>query len=147
MPEAIISLHPGLFSTSGLLATDLRIDESATVLAIMDAPSIGGIAAWFDSTAVSLRMSPFGALPVGTAPSSVEVSQTPEPVSTRIMKLREMPQPAEVPVYTRYELGARARLLGPCIVEQPDATTVVLTGQVARVDGFGNLWIREAINE
>ena len=214
MPEAVIPRHPGLFSAAGLIATDLRIDDSATILRIIDRVSVGEMATWFESTAeslrirlrkdgidhdrirlqasidcryqgqgfelnvpvlstaldpeqvrrdfrcvhdslyghvsdepveaVTLRMSAFGALPVGTAPSIDDASRAPQPVSTRTMKLREMPRPAEAPVYFREDLGTGARLPGPCIVEQPDATTVVLTGQAARVDGYGNLWIREA---
>ncbi|MDE0376367.1 MAG: hydantoinase/oxoprolinase family protein [bacterium] len=214
MPEAIIPRHPGLFSAAGLLATDLRIDESATVLTTVDKSSIGGIARWFDTTAeslrarlradgiedrrvrlepsidcryrgqgfeltvpvrsaglspegvrdefrnihdslyghtsddpvvaVTLRMSAFGSLPVGTAPPNGESLRSPSPVSTRLMKLREMPRPVKAPVYRRDDLSPGAVLAGPCIVEQPDATTVVLDGQSARVDRFQNLIIREA---
>ena len=214
MQEAVIPRHPGLFSAAGLLATDLRIDESATVLRVIDADSVGQIGSWFQSTgealsirleadginrnrirlqpsidcrykgqgfelgvpvvsaaldpdrvcqefrdihhnlyghtsdepveAVTLRMSAFGALAVGTGSSVEEVSQLPRPVSARTLKLREMPDPVLVDVYSRDGLGAAARLTGPCIVEQPDATTVVLPGQAARVDEYGNLWIKEA---
>lgn len=214
MPEAVIPRHPGLFSAAGLLATDLRIDESATVLTAVDNSSIGDIARWFDTTAaslrarlradgiedrqvrlepsidcryrgqgfelnvpvastglspegvcrefrnihdslyghtsdepvvaVTLRMSAFGSLPVGTAPPPGESHRSPRPVSKRVMKLREMRSPAEVPVYRRDDLGSGALLAGPCIVEQPDATTVVLDGQSARVDRYQNLIIRDA---
>lgn len=213
MPEAVIPRHPGLFSAAGLLATDLRIDESATVLTTVDHSSIGNIARWFDTTAgslrarlradgiedrrvrlepsidcryrgqgfelnvpvsttglspegvcrefrnihdslyghvsdepvvaVTLRMSAFGSLPVGTAPPADDSLRTPCPISKRTMKLREMPRPAQVPVYWRDDLGRGALLAGPCIVEQPDATTVVLEGQSARVDRYQNLTIRE----
>ena len=213
MQEAVIPRHPGLFSAAGLLATDLRIDESATVLRIIDPHSMGEIGAWFRTTgeflrlrlqkdgiddqairlqpsidcrykgqgfelsvpvaaaaldpgrvcrdfrrihhalyghtsdepveAVTLRMSAFGALAVGNVPPTAETSRIPRPASARMMKLREMSRPAEVAVYSRDDLGAGACLAGPCIVEQPDATTVVLAGQTARVDGYGNLWIKE----
>jgi N-methylhydantoinase A/oxoprolinase/acetone carboxylase beta subunit len=33
---------------------------------------------------------------------------------------------------------------GPAIIEQPDATTVVLEGQTARVDEHENMWLEEA---
>ena len=214
MQEAVIPRHPGLFSAAGLLATDLRIDESATVLRIIDANSIGRIGSWFESTgralrirleedgidrnrirlqpsidcrykgqgfelgvpvvsgaldpdrvcqdfrdihhtlyghtsvepveAVTLRMSAFGALAVGTGSSVEELARVPRPVSARTLKLREMRDPVRVAVYSRDDLGRGSRLAGPCIVEQPDATTVVLAGQSARVDGHGNLWIKEA---
>jgi N-methylhydantoinase A len=46
------------------------------------------------------------------------------------------------PVYRRERLLAGHVLSGPAIVEQMDATTVVLPGQSAVVDGHGNLMIR-----
>jgi N-methylhydantoinase A len=46
------------------------------------------------------------------------------------------------PVLDRATLGAGAVVRGPAIVEQLDATTVVLPGQRAAVDGVGNLVIR-----
>ncbi|MDE0138995.1 MAG: hydantoinase/oxoprolinase family protein [bacterium] len=214
MPEAVIPRHPGLFSAAGLLATDLRIDESATVLTTVDNSSIGDIARWFETTgeslrarlradgiedrqvrvepsidcryrgqgfelnvpvastelspegvcaefrnihgslyghtsdepvvAVTLRMSAFGSLAVGADRPTGESFRSPTPVAKRLMKLREMPRPAEVPVYRRDDLGPGARLAGPCVVEQPDATTVVLDGQSTRVDRYQNLIIREA---
>jgi N-methylhydantoinase A len=42
----------------------------------------------------------------------------------------------------REALGAGARIVGPAIVEQLDATTVVPPGQRGQVDRFGNLVIR-----
>ncbi|HEY3187805.1 MAG TPA: hydantoinase/oxoprolinase family protein, partial [Solirubrobacteraceae bacterium] len=48
----------------------------------------------------------------------------------------------ECPCYPREELPAGATLLGPAIVEQLDATTVVLPGQRATVDAYGDLVIR-----
>ncbi len=213
MQEAVIPRHPGLFSAAGLLAADLRVDESATVLRIIDRDSMDEIAGWFHKVgeelrsrlakdgidrerirlqpyidcryrgqgfelsvpvattdlrpervtrdfrhihlalyghtseepveAVTLRMSAFGALVVGTEPPGEENSHIPQPVSARNLKLREMATPVEVAVYARHDLGGGARLAGPCIVEQPDATTVVLADQTARVDGFGNLCITE----
>ena len=87
--------------------------------------------------------SSYRALAVGTARSTEETSHLPRPVSARMLKLREMPTPVQVAVYSRDDLGAGARLAGPSIIEQPDATTVMLAGQAARVDGYGNLWIKE----
>jgi N-methylhydantoinase A len=45
----------------------------------------------------------------------------------------------ECPIVDRETLGSGAALRGPVIVEQLDSTTVVLPGQRARVDRFGNL--------
>jgi N-methylhydantoinase A len=50
--------------------------------------------------------------------------------------------PEEVPSYDRAQLRPGMRLTGYAIVEQYDATTVVLPGHVATVDAFGNLIIR-----
>jgi N-methylhydantoinase A len=44
--------------------------------------------------------------------------------------------------HARESLGAGAILAGPAVVEQLDATTVVLPGQRATVDAYGNLVIR-----
>jgi N-methylhydantoinase A len=45
------------------------------------------------------------------------------------------------PVYDRERLGPGHRLAGPAVVEQMDATTVLLPGQTALVDPFLNLVI------
>ncbi len=45
----------------------------------------------------------------------------------------------ETPVYWRDHLPARARIPGPAIVEQMDATTVIEPGDVADADAEGNL--------
>jgi N-methylhydantoinase A len=45
------------------------------------------------------------------------------------------------PVYDRARLGAGQRLAGPAVVEQFDATTLLLPGQDARVDDLGFLVI------
>jgi N-methylhydantoinase A len=47
-------------------------------------------------------------------------------------------------VYDRMRLPAGARLIGPAIIEQIDATTVVEPDAAAAVDGIGNLRIRVA---
>ncbi|MGE0521706.1 MAG: hydantoinase/oxoprolinase family protein [Variibacter sp.] len=47
------------------------------------------------------------------------------------------------PVYDRARLGRDARIEGPAIVTQLDATTLVLDGQTAATDRFGNLLISE----
>lgn len=47
----------------------------------------------------------------------------------------------ETPVYNRDDLQPEDRLVGPAIIEQMDATTVLLPGQTARVDAYGNLVI------
>lgn len=42
-------------------------------------------------------------------------------------------------IWSRLDLPEGAEIVGPAILEQPDATTVVPPGVTARVDGFGNI--------
>jgi N-methylhydantoinase A len=50
---------------------------------------------------------------------------------------------AEAGIYVRERLGFGARIDGPAILTQLDATTLLLTGQVGVVDRFGNLIVSE----
>jgi N-methylhydantoinase A len=47
------------------------------------------------------------------------------------------------PLYDRAQLGAEAEIAGPAIFVQLDSTAVMLPGQVAKVDRYGNLVISE----
>jgi N-methylhydantoinase A len=47
------------------------------------------------------------------------------------------------PVYDREKLGPGHMIAGPAIVEQMDATTVVLPGQTATVDAYLNIVIED----
>ncbi len=47
----------------------------------------------------------------------------------------------DCPVYQRERLDVGMRLSGPAIIDQLDATTVIPSGQTARVDAFKNLLI------
>ncbi len=51
--------------------------------------------------------------------------------------------PVEAPIYDRARLGAGARIAGPAILTQLDATTLVLPGQLGEVDRVGNLIVTE----
>jgi N-methylhydantoinase A len=51
--------------------------------------------------------------------------------------------PAPVSIYARERLGAGARIPGPAILTQFDATTLVLPGQMATVDRYGSLLISD----
>ena len=51
--------------------------------------------------------------------------------------------PAEAAIYSRERLGAGARIDGPAILTQLDATTLLLPGQTGVVDRFGNLIVEE----
>ena len=94
-----------------------------------------------DAVAVSFL---FGGLAVETQGATTARAREPVAVSTRSIKLREMPEPSLVQVYARDQLGPGASLRGPVIIEQLDATTLILDGQSGVVDAHENLWIREA---
>ena len=51
--------------------------------------------------------------------------------------------PAEATIYARERLGIGARIDGPAILTQLDATTLLLPGQSGLVDRFGNLIVEE----
>ena len=51
----------------------------------------------------------------------------------------------ETPVYDRDALRAGNRIVGPAIVEQMDSTTLILPGQTAVTDPYGNLSIEDEV--
>jgi len=63
---------------------------------------------------------------------------------TREVWLDESGGPARCPVYNRDLLRPGNRFAGPAIVEQMDATTLVLAGMSARVDAYLNLILEMA---
>jgi N-methylhydantoinase A len=52
-----------------------------------------------------------------------------------------------VPVFDRDSLLDGHEILGPAIIDQLDSTTLILRDQKLKVDKFGNLLIRECVNE
>jgi N-methylhydantoinase A len=50
----------------------------------------------------------------------------------------------ETAVWARLELPVDARIVGPAILEQPDATTVIEPGLAGRIDRLGNLIVEPA---
>lgn len=50
---------------------------------------------------------------------------------------------AMAPIYDRASLGAGAQIAGPAIFQQLDTTIVMLPGQAARIDVYGNMIITE----
>ncbi|NKC32872.1 hydantoinase/oxoprolinase family protein [Falsiroseomonas selenitidurans] len=64
--------------------------------------------------------------------------------ATRQVWLPEAQGEVAVPVYARDGLAPGNRIAGPAIVEQMDATTVILPGQEARVDEYENLILEAA---
>lgn len=53
--SVLIPRFPGLFAASGLVASDLRIDRSQTILSPFNEQTLHEMASWFSSTAESLR--------------------------------------------------------------------------------------------
>jgi N-methylhydantoinase A len=214
----VVPRHPGLFSAAGLVAADLRIDESQTVLRVLDAGSVPDLMAWYRAAArrataqlledgvprsrirllasadcrylgqgfelqvplrgitpsalrrlgsdfhdlhgrtyghvahdeaieiVTVRLSGFGA---HVRPSTGVVAvggRTPPKealVGTRSVRLPGSGRAQGTPVFRRELLRARNVIPGPAIIEEMDSTTLVLPGQRARMDRFGNIWVVE----
>jgi N-methylhydantoinase A len=218
LARVLVPPHPGLFSASGLVAADLRIDDAWTILAPHDPSRFGDVLDWYRETSraligqlredgiprsktrlvgaidcryrgqgyeltvplpsltatglrkvrrdfdelhrfvyghansqepvelVALRLSAFGATPRVDAPPIPRGRHEP-PADARIGRrpivLPTGRRPVRADLYRRERLRAGNRIAGPAIIEQMDSTTLVLGGQVARVDGTGNLWIED----
>ena len=65
----------------------------------------------------------------------------PTPVARRKVLFDETEGYVDTPIYDRASLGAGAAIDGPAIVEQLDSTTVIMPGQKARVERYGNIII------
>lgn len=68
------------------------------------------------------------------------------PAATRLVDLDPYGGRREVPVIVRSELAAdsgQRPVEGPCVIEEPAATTLVLPGQAAHQDEYGNLILQE----
>jgi N-methylhydantoinase A len=53
----------------------------------------------------------------------------------------EQDEAVQCRVVHRHELSAGDEIIGPAVIEQLDATTLVYPDDTARVDNFGNLLI------
>ena len=90
---------------------------------------------------VNLRIMSVSEVPHLELPDLPQASGTPKPVQHRRALFEETEEYVETPVYRRNTLSPGHVLQGPVIVEQFDATTVVLPGQRAEVGRFGTLII------
>jgi N-methylhydantoinase A len=219
--EVIVPVRPGLGSADGLLAADLRVDASQTLLRRLDPSAVTEIVAWLRTATRDLRRQlRRDGVPVATGYAAASVdcrylgqgyelsvplpgitaaavrgvgpafhglheatyghAAPGEPVEAVTLRLsvfgslgprepvhlprgaaggaprrrarlddREVLLPAvrerrRVRVWDRDELRAGDRLAGPCLIEQLDATTLVLPGILARVGPDGELRLREA---
>jgi N-methylhydantoinase A len=53
--DVVIPRHPGLFSAAGLVAADLRIDDSQSVLRSFDPRRVGDLVSWFREASARAR--------------------------------------------------------------------------------------------
>jgi N-methylhydantoinase A len=95
---------------------------------------------------VTLRLSGFGAL-ARPDPLPIRAGGR-EAVKDAVVGRRDVLLPGSrrrrrLPLIAREVLRARNVLAGPAIIEEMDSTTLILPGQEAQVDRYGNLWIRE----
>jgi N-methylhydantoinase A len=215
----LVPRYPGLFAAAGLVSADLRIDESSTVLRVLEPGLLSELASWYRQAAarltgqlrrdgirasrtrvlasadcrfvgqgyelniavapvtqrglaslaarfralhlqtyghtdpaqqvevVTLRLAAVGALsrPEPAALTRGGAAPPPEAQTARVRARLPGEQARRmVPLYHRDRLLAGNRVPGPAIVHQLDATTLVLTGQRARIDAQGSLWLEEA---
>ena len=68
-----------------------------------------------------------------TAPTGVAPSQTRGVVFAGVVH--------QTPIYQRHELGVEARLEGPAIIEDTNATILIPPGNRATLDDLGNVVI------
>ncbi len=218
LASVVVPTHPGLFSATGLVSADLRVDESQTVLKTFEPGVVDDLAAWYFATArrlaellmsdgipkarvriigsadcrylgqgyelnvplsglgrrglaalardfhalhaatyghagpeepvelVTLRLSAFGTRKRSETARIAAGSPMPERealVAHRRVLVPGTRRRASAPVYQRELLRAGNHLFGPAIVEEMDATTLILAGQRGEVDPFGNIWLQQ----
>jgi N-methylhydantoinase A len=66
------------------------------------------------------------------------------PSRSRVVDLDPYGGQSEIPVIGRPELAGRRGVTGPCVIEEPAATALVLPGQTASRDELGNIVIEES---
>src|SRR5579883_2116581 len=90
---------------------------------------------------VNYRVIGYGLVPKVELPTFPPASGPAEAarVGTRRAYFGELGAAIDCPIYNRSRLAPGHTLVGPCIVEQLDSTTVVLPEQRLRVDAYGNL--------
>jgi N-methylhydantoinase A len=218
LASVLVPPYPGLFSAEGLVAADLRIDASRTILAAHDPAAFPEVRDWYRTTGselvaqlrddgvprsrirtaasidcryrgqgyeltvplaaatdaglrairrdfdrlhrsvyghaseqepvelVALRLSSFGTLSRMQAPRIRRGGPRPPrdaQVGERRLLLPSGRGVVRASVFRREPLRAGNKIEGPAIVEQMDATTLLIEGQRGRVDVHGNLWIEE----
>jgi N-methylhydantoinase A len=117
-----------------------RIDALAAAFAAAHQQRFGFAAAPETIQIATLRVEASGIVPKATLDvASPAAGNDVTPKSTRDVYFPEHGGFVPTPVYERFDLPAGTILEGPAVIEQMDATTLVLPGTAARVDGHLNL--------
>jgi N-methylhydantoinase A len=74
-------------------------------------------------------------------PELPKSERDPKPVARRQVLFDEKDGYLDTPIYDRAKLGAGAVINGPAVIEQLDSTTVILPGQKAEIERYGNIII------
>ena len=88
---------------------------------------------------VNVRLTAFGRTRRGAAEAAAAGTTGAPPLDEIRPVWFDPHAPVDTPVFDRSRLRAGTEIVGPAIVEQLDATTVVHPGDLARVDGHANL--------
>lgn len=93
---------------------------------------------------IAVRLTAIGHLPSPDTPPLAEgASAEPKARATRRVWF-EAPEPVATPVYDRATFAPGARIEGPAVIDQFDATTLVFPGDIATVDEALNIIIDRA---
>ena len=94
---------------------------------------------------VNVRLRAIGAIPKPQLKEFQSVSEGTSPFGHREVYFESTDSWVDTPVYERKALSSGFKLVGPVIIEQYDATTVIYPGWHAVVDRFGDLILRRDI--
>ncbi|MCH8883248.1 MAG: hydantoinase/oxoprolinase family protein [SAR324 cluster bacterium] len=134
--ELQVVLPPGALGQAELARTQALFEEAHQ-------RAYGYVAAEDPIELVNLRLTAVGKLP--PLPRGHVPRGSGDPGSAlkgrRGLWLREAGEIVEVPVYDRYGLRGGDAIAGPAVIEEMDASTLVLPGYSARLDDHGNLLI------
>jgi N-methylhydantoinase A len=90
---------------------------------------------------VNVRVMSVAEVPKLDLPELPKGDKTPVPVARRNVLFDEKTGYLDTPIYDRAKLGSGAAIMGPAIIEQLDSTTVILPGQKAEIERYGNIII------
>ena len=130
-PPAVLDGLPGPGSIAGVTARFFEVHDVAYGYHNPDDPV----------EVVNVRLTAFGRTRrARTEGATAGAADLPAPEEVRPVWFGPH-APSDTPIFDRSRLRAEAEIVGPAIVEQLDATTVVHPGDHVRVDGHANLTI------